>query len=137
TANSPAVRGVGRINNPFQRRPLERSARMRPPPHNPVVRPLVRALMVPALAGLALVFAGGAPGAAPVPEPALFEDVTAKCGIKFSYRNGEEAGHYTPLESVGGGVALIDYDGDGLLDIFVTGGGHFDRTEAEYEKDKT
>ncbi len=49
--------------------------------------------------------------------------------MHFSYRNGEEAaGHYyySILESVGGGVALIDYDGDGLLDIFVTGGGYFD-----------
>src|SRR5262249_8109960 len=37
--------------------------------------------------------------------------------------------------SLGGGVALIDYDGDGLLDIFVPGGGHFDRTEQQYKKD--
>jgi enediyne biosynthesis protein E4 len=110
---------------------------MKTPPHNPLVRPLVRALVVPALAGLALAFGGGAAGVDPLPEPALFEDVTAKSGIKFAYRNGEQAGHYTPLESVGGGVALIDYDGDGLLDIFVPGGGHFDRTEAEHKKDVT
>src|SRR5262249_25144156 len=43
----------------------------------------------------------------------------------ITYRNGEEADQYTILESVGGGVALIDYDGDGLLDLFVTGGGYF------------
>jgi hypothetical protein len=45
--------------------------------------------------------------------------------VDFTYRNGEEAGHYAILESLGGGVALLDYDGDGLLDIFVTGGGYF------------
>jgi hypothetical protein len=55
-----------------------------------------------------------------------FVDVTAQAGIAHTYRNGEEADHYSILESVGGGVALMDYDGDGLLDIFVTGGGYFD-----------
>src|SRR6516162_8442263 len=29
------------------------------------------------------------------------------------------------MKSLGGGVALLDYDGDGLLDVFVTGGGYF------------
>jgi RNA polymerase sigma factor (sigma-70 family) len=55
----------------------------------------------------------------------FFRDVTDESGIHFTYRNGEEAGQYTILESLGGGVAVIDYDGDGLLDIFVTGGGYF------------
>jgi RNA polymerase sigma factor (sigma-70 family) len=57
--------------------------------------------------------------------PFLYRDMTPESGVKFTYRNGEEANHYTILESLGGGVALIDYDGDGLLDIFVTGGGYF------------
>jgi hypothetical protein len=59
-------------------------------------------------------------------EPGYFEDVTAGSGVAFTYRNGEEAGLATILESLGGGVALLDYDGDGLLDVFITGGGYFD-----------
>jgi enediyne biosynthesis protein E4 len=58
--------------------------------------------------------------------PGYFEDVTPGSGIDFTYRNGDEAGLATILESLGGGVALLDYDGDGLLDVFVTGGGSFD-----------
>jgi hypothetical protein len=58
--------------------------------------------------------------------PPWFRDVTAGSGIDFTYRNGEEADLYTILESLGGGVAMIDYDGDGLLDLFFTGGGYFD-----------
>jgi hypothetical protein len=60
------------------------------------------------------------------PEPAAFEDATAASGIAFTYRNGEEAGHFAIIESLGGGVALFDYDGDGLLDIFLPGGGTYD-----------
>jgi hypothetical protein len=58
--------------------------------------------------------------------PAFFEDVTPASGVKFTYKNGEEAGHFAILESLGGGLALIDFDGDGLLDLFVTGGGYYD-----------
>lgn len=65
-------------------------------------------------------------GPAPVADPPIFRDVTADSGIDFKYRNGEEAGHYAILESLGGGVILIDYEGDGLLDVFLPGGGYFD-----------
>jgi enediyne biosynthesis protein E4 len=58
--------------------------------------------------------------------PGLFEDITEKSGVVFTYQNGEDAGHYAILESLGGGGALIDYDGDGLLDLFLVGGGTFD-----------
>jgi RNA polymerase sigma factor (sigma-70 family) len=72
--------------------------------------------------------------ALPVQEgpPSFFRDMTPESGVDFTYRNGEEAEQHTVLESLGGGVALLDYDGDGVLDVFLPGGGYFagaDKTE--------
>src|SRR5262249_33614421 len=58
--------------------------------------------------------------------PPPFADLTESAGINFTYRNGEEAGHFAIIESLGGGDALIDYDRDGLLGIFLPGGGYYD-----------
>src|SRR6202021_1396129 len=55
----------------------------------------------------------------------VFQDVTKSSGIDFTYKNGEEAGYYAILEALGGGAAVFDFDGDGLMDIFIPGGGHF------------
>ncbi|MBI2808639.1 MAG: CRTAC1 family protein [Planctomycetes bacterium] len=66
-------------------------------------------------------------GTPKVPDgPAWFRDVTAETGIDFTCKNGEEADHFSILESIGGGVAMIDFDRDGRLDLFFTGGGYFD-----------
>jgi hypothetical protein len=56
---------------------------------------------------------------------ARFVEVTAASGVRFEFRDGQEAGHYAIIESLGGGAALFDYDGDGWLDIFLPGGGSY------------
>jgi hypothetical protein len=72
----------------------------------------------------------------PIPsDPPWFRDVATEAGVTFTYRNGAEAGHLTILESLGGGVALLDYDGDGLLDIFSAGGGYFSKPRDQYPED--
>ena len=62
---------------------------------------------------------------APVDTSARFLDVTDLSGVAFTYRNGEEAGHFSIVESLGGGIALFDYDSDGDLDLFIPGGGEY------------
>lgn len=57
--------------------------------------------------------------------PPLFREVTKESGIDFSYQNGEDETAFAIIESLGGGVAAIDYDGDGLVDLFFPGGGYY------------
>ncbi len=69
------------------------------------------------------------PADAPPVGPPWFTNLVAGSGLDFTHRNGQEADRFTILETLGGGVGLLDYDGDGLLDVFLTGGGHFDGPE--------
>ncbi|HVW02097.1 MAG TPA: CRTAC1 family protein, partial [Planctomycetaceae bacterium] len=74
-----------------------------------------------------------APAKAPTPSAAAsaprsairFDDRTAESGVEFTYRNGHEAGKAAILESLGGGVAVLDFDLDGALDLFLPGGGGY------------
>jgi hypothetical protein len=50
-----------------------------------------------------------------------FQDVTAKAGIHFVHNNGAFGRKFLP-ETVGPGVAFIDYDNDGWPDIFLVNG---------------
>ncbi len=45
-------------------------------------------------------------------------DITASTGIRFDHLSNPEQKYI--VESMGGGVALLDYDGDGWLDIYFT-----------------
>ncbi len=59
--------------------------------------------------------------AAPAPDPVSFENITERSGIDFLLRNGATPEKHQ-IETMAGGVALFDYDGDGLLDVFFTNG---------------
>jgi hypothetical protein len=67
----------------------------------------------------ALVLCGG--GSSPEPSLPTFTDVAASAGIRFKHLNGSPEKNYI-FEAKGGGVCLLDYDGDGLLDIYFVNG---------------
>jgi len=55
-----------------------------------------------------------------------FTDVTVAWGIRFEHQNGFDGQRYRIVETINGGVALLDHDGDGWLDIFFTNGARLD-----------
>lgn len=79
----------------------------------------------PAAGGVVPATKPGAGGPSPGGTTIKFTDQTDSAGVRFTYRNGEESGHFAILESLGGGVALFDVDVDGDLDLFLPGGGEF------------
>jgi len=59
--------------------------------------------------------------AAVLPAQIRFEDVTRASGIRFELQNGA-AGEFHQIELMGGGVAALDYNNDGCMDIFFANG---------------
>ena len=57
------------------------------------------------------------------PQGAPIFDVKSPRGLDFTLQNSPTAQKYL-IETMPGGVALLDYNNDGLLDIFVVNGGH-------------
>jgi hypothetical protein len=63
-----------------------------------------------------------------------FQDIIASSKIRFILKNSVTPQHYT-IETMTGGVAVFDYNNDGLLDIFFTNGAplpSMEKTDASY-----
>src|SRR5262245_39435569 len=85
--------------------------------------------VAPALAAAALLLQGcsscGAqrvepppPDAAPAVADVTFTDVTHEAGIQFRHVSGATGSKFLP-ETMGAGVAVLDYDGDGRPDLYL------------------
>ena len=52
----------------------------------------------------------------------IFTDITQDSGITWKHFSGESPDRFL-IETMGGGVAFVDFDGDGRQDIFFVNGG--------------
>lgn len=66
----------------------------------------------------------------PVARSPWFTNVVAGSGLDFRHRSGATGRYWLP-EMETGGVGLIDFDGDGLLDVFCVSGGSLDPAHPE------
>ena len=73
-------------------------------------------------------------GSRPSPDTALtsptFTDLATEAGLRFFHDNGHSGESVPPTEAMCGGVGLLDYDGDGWLDVYAVQGGPFPPTNS-------
>ncbi|HEY3457923.1 MAG TPA: CRTAC1 family protein [Bryobacteraceae bacterium] len=67
------------------------------------------------------------------PPKAIF-NVTTPSSLTFHHQNSPTPNKYL-IETMGGGVALLDYDNDGLLDIFLVNSGEIGTSETFSRRD--
>ncbi|HLJ45240.1 MAG TPA: CRTAC1 family protein [Bryobacteraceae bacterium] len=70
-----------------------------------------------ALTAIAYLFLSGAPR-----HIADFQNIAAKAGLTRPFPNGGTTSKQYIIETTGSGIALVDYDNDGLVDIFIVSG---------------
>jgi hypothetical protein len=70
-----------------------------------------------ALASLAIALSAATPGYRPA-----FTNIAGQAGLTDTFPNGGSVSKQYIIETTGSGIALVDYDNDGLLDLFVLSG---------------
>lgn len=63
-------------------------------------------------------------------ETIQLDDVTAETGIRFVHTDGSDGRHFV-IESISAGLALLDYDLDGDLDVYFLNGAPIDKPPAD------
>jgi hypothetical protein len=65
--------------------------------------------------------------------PVVFKDISAQAGLTtWTHKMGTPQKQYI-LETIGSGVALLDYDHDGWLDIYIVNGSTYDAESGKVE----
>ncbi|PYT66074.1 MAG: CRTAC1 family protein [Acidobacteria bacterium] len=67
---------------------------------------------------------------APSSRTEIFTDATEQAGIVWRHFSGESSDRFL-IEAMGGGVAFMDFDGDGLQDLFFVNGGETPRGKSD------
>ena len=78
-----------------------------------------------ALAALTLLHCGNGPNSGANEQTLLFREAASETGLEFHHFPGA-TGHFYLPEIMGPGVALLDFDGDGDLDVYLLQGGMLD-----------
>ena len=72
-----------------------------------------------------------APDPPPPPPSPWFQDIAATAGINFKHVRASNSNFYFP-EIMSGGIGWVDFDNDGLLDLYLVQGGDVDAKDDQF-----